>query len=715
MNRYDSYSSNYNSQWEEYSHTFYGGNQYVEPNYYSQSEYNEFTQQYSDPSIGDLINALNASTLQLQQMSEQAYVPFPQQPPTRMSQDQEPSISDMLKTLLTKFKNEEENKVILKINILLHTTIKQVPPYAKLPKELYTNKRKLKGLLKETSAIIRLANCTNAYPLRVLEDVLVHVQFGRPFLLITSTKMDVKSWVLIIEFDGEVIQFDKFNSIDKYKRNKSIYQWIVKPQTVIKKMGILMTFRLRCIGVELTVHSLRFKVVEHLCNLIFGNGYCSVDGSVLDRISIIMSYLHLGSFGKVLKKKKKDRDVKGLPRFHSEPTFACLQTIDPLKYCPSFAFSFSIISVLSGVTTLYNNGLRFGGSVSLIYGWLIACSFSMAEICSSYLTSGGLYYWSTKLAGPKWSPFASWITGWYTITYRFVNLIRTNFKELGSGLSYIGSKRLILTQTGGKTGGGYEASKYSVIAFHGGILLLHAITNSLPISWLSFFGQLAAAWNIVGVFILIILIPSIATERASVKYVFTHFNTDNEQGIGDSVYIFILGLLMSQYSLTGYDASAHMVEETKIADKNGPRGIISVVGISIIVGLCYILGITFAVTNITSLLDENNDSGGYAIVEIFYQAFKSRYGSGAGVLFAWEWLLLQFFFCGMSPITSNSRMAYAFSRDGAMPFSSLWNKVNKQEVPINAVWFSASISFCMALTVIISIFFLFSFTDTKVL
>ncbi|XP_062118398.1 amino-acid permease BAT1 homolog [Humulus lupulus] len=164
--------------------------------------------------------------------------------------------------------------------------------------------------------------------------------------------------------------------------------------------------------------------------------------------------------------------------------------IDPVKYCLSFAFSFSIISVLSGV-------LSFSVLVAL----------SMAEICSSYLTSGGLYYWSAKLAGPKWSPFASWITGC----------------------------------TGGKTGGGYEASKYSVIAFHGGILLLHAITNSLPISWLSFFGKLAAAWNIVGVFVLIILIPSVATERASVKYVFTHFNTDNEQGIGNSVTpIFVL-------------------------------------------------------------------------------------------------------------------------------------------------------------------------------
>ena len=62
-----------------------------------------------------------------------------------------------------------------------------------------------------------------------------------------------------------------------------------------------------------------------------------------------------------------------------------------------------------------------------------------------------------------------------------------------------------------------------------------------------------------GVFVLMILIPSVATERASAKFVFTHFNTDNGEGINSKPYIFLLGLLMSQYTLTGYDASAHMV------------------------------------------------------------------------------------------------------------------------------------------------------------
>ncbi|KAD3642311.1 hypothetical protein E3N88_31535 [Mikania micrantha] len=378
-----------------------------------------------------------------------------------------------------------------------------------------------------------------------------------------------------------------------------------------------------------------------------------------------------------------------------------------LSVLSNFAFSFSIISVLTGITTLYNSGLNFGGPVVLVYGWLVAGVFtmavglSMAEICSSYPTSGGLYYWSAKLAGRSWAPFASWITGWeIQHTKHLINFVYLQWAvttSINFSLAQL-IEVIILLSTGGKNGGGYVASKYIVLAIHGGLLFVHAIINSLPISWLSFFGQLAAVWNILGVFFLMICIPVVSKEKASAEFVFTHFNTDNGAGIDSKPYIFLIGLLMSQYTLTGYDASAHMSEETKSADINGPKGIISSIGISVIVGWGYLLGITFAVTDIPQLLNQNNDAGGYAIAEIFYQAFKSRFGSGTGGIICLLVVAVAIFFCAMSSLTSNSRMVYAFSRDGAMPLSSLWHKVNKQEVPIYAVWLSAFIAFCMALT-----------------
>lgn len=252
---------------------------------------------------------------------------------------------------------------------------------------------------------------------------------------------------------------------------------------------------------------------------------------------------------------------------------------------------------------------------------------------------------------------------------------------------------IILLSTSGKT----SLNKYEVIGIHGGILFLHALINSLQIHWLSYLGTLGAAWNIIGVFVLIILIPAVAIERQSASFVFTSFDKSNVVGIHSQPYIFLLGLLMSQYTITGYDASAHMSEETKSSDTNGAYGILSAIGISILVGWGYILGLTFVVIDPTHLLDPTNESGGYAIAQVFYDVFNGRYGTGTGGIVCLGIPAFAVFFCGMSSITSNSRMVYAFSRDGAVPLSRFWHKVNGQEVPLNAVWLSALIAFIFAL------------------
>lgn len=258
-------------------------------------------------------------------------------------------------------------------------------------------------------------------------------------------------------------------------------------------------------------------------------------------------------------------------------------------------------------------------------------------------------------------------------------------------------KVIILLSTGGANGGGFLASKYLVICFHGAFLFLHAVINSLPIDWVSRLGTFGAVWNIVGVAVLIILVPSISPTRAGSKFVFQHFNTNNSNGIHSKPYLFLLGLLMSQYTLTGYDASAHLSEETKSADKNGPYGIVSSVAIALIIGWAYVLGLTYVVTDLPHLLDPHNDANGYAAAQLFYDAFKNRYGNGVGGIICLVIVAVATFFCGMSSITSNSRLIYAFSRDGAIPCSNLWHKVDKREVPLNAVWLSAGVAFIMAL------------------
>src|ERR1700724_3505841 len=84
----------------------------------------------------------------------------------------------------------------------------------------------------------------------------------------------------------------------------------------------------------------------------------------------------------------------------------------------NFAVSFTIISILSGSLTLYSFGMEEGGPAIIVWGWPIVGIFtllvglSMAEVCSSFPTAGGLYYWAAKLA-PRNGAAWSWFTGYF--------------------------------------------------------------------------------------------------------------------------------------------------------------------------------------------------------------------------------------------------------------------------------------------------------------
>ncbi|KAG0581342.1 hypothetical protein KC19_4G243800 [Ceratodon purpureus] len=368
-----------------------------------------------------------------------------------------------------------------------------------------------------------------------------------------------------------------------------------------------------------------------------------------------------------------------------------------LSAISSFALCLSVLSILLGVTALYNTGLTYGGTISFTWGWFI-CGFfnllvglAMAEICSAFPTSGGLYFWSSQMASPKWKPFAAWITGWYNVVGQWASTCSVSFAV--SQMVQV----MVLLGTGGTNGGGYLMNKYQMVATNAAILFSTGLLNCLPIGYLDYLGLFSAAWNFVGTFLLIVVIPAVATERQTFSFVFTSFHVPTDLNLPSRPYVFLLGLLMSQYAICGFDASAHMSEETKASDRNGPFGILAAIIVSIVLGYAYIMGITFAVMDPDMLLDPANDAGGYAIGQLFYQVFKDRYGTGTGGIFCMGIVAVAVYLCCMSCITSNSRMTYAFSRDGALPLSKLWHKVNRHEVPIYAVWLSAFMAFVMTL------------------
>ena len=340
----------------------------------------------------------------------------------------------------------------------------------------------------------------------------------------------------------------------------------------------------------------------------------------------------------------------------------------------NFAVSFTIISILSGCLTLYGYGMNTGGPAIIVWGWPIVGIFtllvglSMAEVCSSFPTAGGLYYWSAKLARRNGAA-ASWFTGWFNFLGQVAITAGIDF-----GAAFFINAFLSLEW-------GVSTAHWVTILIFACVLLLHGVLNQFGIKLVARLNDVSVWWHITGVLLIVAVLVFVPSHHASAKYVFT--STFNGTGFHSIFYVLLLGLLLAQYTFTGYDASAHMTEETHNASRSGPRGIVMSILVSLIAGWILLIGITFAIqkTQYTS------DLG--ALVppaQIFTNAIGA---TGAKLL-----LLIAIgaqLFCGMSSVTANSRMIYAFSRDGALPGSQLWHKVNKRtRTPTNAIWLAAA-------------------------
>jgi len=339
----------------------------------------------------------------------------------------------------------------------------------------------------------------------------------------------------------------------------------------------------------------------------------------------------------------------------------------------NFAVSFTIISILSGCLTLYGYGMNTGGPAIIVWGWPIVgvmtlmVGLAMAEVCSSFPTAGGLYYWSAKLArrnGAAWS----WFTGWFNFLGQVAVTAGIDF-----GCAFFINAFLSLTW-------GVSTAHWVTILIFAIVLLVHGLLNQFGIRLVALLNDVSVWWHILGVLIIVAVLVFVPSHHASASYVFS--GIVNNTGWHSTFYVLLLGLLLAQYTFTGYDASAHMTEETHNASRSGPRGIVMSIVVSLFAGWLLLIGITFAIQK----ADYSLYTG--ALVPPA-QIFATAIGdTGAKLL-----LLIAIgaqLFCGMSSITANSRMIYAFSRDGALPGSGVWHKVNKRtRTPTNAIWLAA--------------------------
>ncbi|MBU6244216.1 MAG: amino acid permease [Actinomycetales bacterium] len=356
----------------------------------------------------------------------------------------------------------------------------------------------------------------------------------------------------------------------------------------------------------------------------------------------------------------------------------------------NFAISFSIISILAGCFTTFYFGWNNGGPIAIAIGWpviaifILLIGFCMSELVSAYPTSGGIYWWASKLGGVK----AGYYTGWLNLA-GLVAIVASVAYGAATFFDYA------MSRFSESWAAGYSLERVFVIFVV--ILVFVSVVNIFSSQLLAIFNNISVWWHVAGASFVVIVLVFFLKEGA------THWDIGNvffgevnntgglyggeTGGPGFWFYVLPLGFLLTQYTITGYDASAHLSEETQGAANGAAKGIWRSIFYSAIGGWILLLAFLFAVQDPQAV-----SAGGGGVQVIFDQALTPAM-SGTVLMVATIGQL----FCTTACLTSASRMLFAFSRDGAVPGAKYWSRLNRSKTPVMAVIAVAVVGFILTL------------------
>jgi len=338
----------------------------------------------------------------------------------------------------------------------------------------------------------------------------------------------------------------------------------------------------------------------------------------------------------------------------------------------NFAISFSIICILSGGINSLAQATSGAGGAAIGIGWPLGCLISgvfaiaMAQIASAYPTAGGLYHWGSILG----NRFTGWLTAWFNLLGLVTVLGAIN---VGTYYFFLGAFGVQL---------GISDSFGTLVIFLSIITGLQALVNHVGIGLTAkltdFSGYLIFATALALTIACLVYAPSYEFSRL---FTFSNYSGEAGANVWPSVsngWIFALGLLLPIYTITGYDASAHTSEETKQASRTVPRGIVMSVWWSSLFG--YIMLCAFV------LLLPNMEEAAKQGWNVFFWALDNQFNASLKMVL-YVAILISQWLCGLATVTSVSRMMFAFSRDGGLPFSkSLASVSKKHRTPVHAIW-----------------------------
>jgi len=331
-----------------------------------------------------------------------------------------------------------------------------------------------------------------------------------------------------------------------------------------------------------------------------------------------------------------------------------------LGYFSSFALSFSVICMTSGLFADYGDGLRAGGPV-FIWSWLIigAGQFLVAmvfgQLARQIPLSGYAYQWARSLAGDRMAFWAGWImivqyiTGMAGVAYALASYLVPFF--------------------------GLPNSNRNVVIATIATLVAAALINHYGIRLASMVNDVSVIAEILGTVVIGFLLLGLALIRKThpISFLFTY---PHQSSVGAYLIAFLTASLMSVWTLGGFEAAANVAEETHLPEKRIPTAIVLSEVLAVVFGLLVLIGFTLAVPSVSVASNDPTP-----LLYIIGSYFPKYVVVGALLLVS-----VAIFACVLANLTTITRLIWAMARDGKMPASRFLSKVSEHKVPVNAIW-----------------------------
>ncbi|MEY3608034.1 MAG: hypothetical protein RLZZ447_822 [Verrucomicrobiota bacterium] len=353
----------------------------------------------------------------------------------------------------------------------------------------------------------------------------------------------------------------------------------------------------------------------------------------------------------------------------------------------NFALSFSIICILAGGITSFQLGLGAVGGAAAGLIWPVGVAYCLilalclAQVASAFPTAGGLYHWSALLGGRGWG----WGTAWF-------NLLGLVFVTASVN---VGATQLLLAFAAPLAGVDPATLGTWVPALVvAAITLSQAACNHFGIRLVTRLTDLS------GVLILVVAVLLTGALLAATPALdwgrlvrFANYSGSAGGGIWPPeeslTRLAALALIWPLYTITGYDASAHVAEETHAAADNVPRGIVRSVLISGGFGWVMVAAFVLALPDL--------GAGAAKGADVFSWLLSSTLPTPLATTL-WIGIIAANYCCGLACVTSTSRMIYAFARDGGLPAAPTLRQVSPRwGTPVAAVWLGAGLAFACTL------------------